>query len=57
MFDKLIDIATQPIRDAVEILDGLSEGELRKKAIVRLGADVVAGMGASELIEWFQSES
>lgn len=46
--------ATQPIRDGVEIIDGLTEGELRTKAAARLGADVVAGMAVNELVEWYQ---
>lgn len=46
-----VDIATQPLRDGLEVLEGLSEGELRTRAAVRLGADVVSGMVVSELIE------
>lgn len=45
---------TKPIQDAAEIIDGLSEGELREKAILSLGADVASGMALSELIEWYQ---
>ncbi len=44
------DKITQPVRDAAVILSGLSEGELRTKAILRFGADAVVGMGSSELI-------
>ena len=51
--DDLVDIATKPLRDAVDIVDGLTEGELRTKAIASLGADVVAGMAVSELIDWY----
>lgn len=57
MFNALIDIALQPLRDAAEVVSGLTEGELRVKAAARLGVDVVAGMGTAELIEWFQNES
>ena len=46
-----VDIATQPLRDGLDLLDGLSEGELRTKAALRLGTDVVAGMALSEVIE------
>lgn len=46
-----VDIATQPIHDTVEVLEGLSEGELRTYAATRLGADVVSGMVVSEIIE------
>lgn len=55
MFGNLINFAvktaTQPIRDGLDILDGLTEGELRVRAAARLGADVVAGMALSEIIE------
>jgi len=51
-----VDVVTQPVRDGLDIVDGLTEGELREKAILRLGADVVAGMAVSELIEWYGDE-
>lgn len=54
IFDFLADVALQPVRDAVEIVDGLTEGELRTRAAVRLGADIAAGMALSELIEWYK---
>lgn len=43
--------ALAPVRDGLDILDGLTEGEIRTKAVARLGADVVAGMALSEIIE------
>ena len=46
-----VDIVTQPITDSIDVLEGLSEGELRTKAALRLGVDVVAGMALSEVIE------
>lgn len=49
-------MALQPVRDAVDVLDGLTEGEIRAKAIARLGADVVAGMALSELIEVLKND-
>lgn len=55
IIDDIVDIATKPLRDAVEIIDGLTEGELRTKAIASLGADVVAGMAVSELVEWYNN--
>ena len=48
-----VDVATQPIRDGLDIIDGLSEGELREKAALRLGADIAGGMALSELAEWY----
>lgn len=47
-----VNVATQPLRYGLDILDGLSEGELLEKAMLRLGADVVAGMALSEVIEY-----
>ena len=47
------DIATQPIRDGIDIIDGLSAGELREKAVLRLGADIAGAMALSELIDWY----
>ena len=46
---------TAPIRNGIEIIDGLSEGELRTQAILALGLDIASGMSASELIEWYES--
>ena len=54
MFDLLgdiVDIVLSPLDDAIEILSGLSEGELREKAILRLGTDAIVGLGTSEIIE------
>ena len=51
---KTVQIATQTIRDGLEIVDGLTEGELRHKAALRLGADVVSGMALCEIVEWYQ---
>lgn len=56
MFGKIFDMATQPLRDAVDVLDGLTEGEIRTKAAMRLGADVVAGMVTSEIIDLLRSD-
>ena len=49
--DTLIDLATAPVRDGLDVLDGLTEGEIRAKAAARLGSDVVAGMALNEVIE------
>jgi hypothetical protein len=51
MFGFIVDAVTSPIRDTLDVLEGLTEGELRTKAAFRLGADVVAGMAVSEIIE------
>tara|TARA_R110000851_G_scaffold326180_1_gene494620 strand:+ start:230 stop:454 length:225 start_codon:yes stop_codon:yes gene_type:complete len=46
-----VDIVTQPIKDGCDVLHGLTEGELRTKAALRLGVDVVAGMAIGEVVE------
>ena len=43
--------ALAPIDDALDVLDGLTEGKIRAKAAARLGADVVAGMALDEVID------
>lgn len=48
-----VDVATQPVRDALEVIDGLTEGELREKAAARLGADLAGGMALGELVDWY----
>ena len=48
---KTVEVATQPLRDGLDVLDGLSEGEIRTMAIARLGADVVSGMAIGEVID------
>jgi hypothetical protein len=49
-----IEVATKPVYDVIDVIDGLTEGELREKAILRLGIDVVSGMSLNELIEWYE---
>jgi hypothetical protein len=51
-----VDIITQPIVDGCDLLGGLTEGEFRYKAALRLGADVVAGMAIGELLEAMSGE-
>lgn len=51
--DKTVDIITKPGRDALEIIDGLTESEIRGRAIIFLGIDVVSGMGVSDLLDWY----
>lgn len=46
-----VDMALQPVRDGVDVIEGLTEGEIRTAAALRLGTDVVAGMAMSEIIE------
>lgn len=48
---KTIEVASQPIVDGCDLIQGLTEGEFREQAAIRLGADVVAGMAISEIIE------
>jgi len=48
---------TAPLRDTIEIVEGLTEGELRIKAAARLGADVASGMAVGELLDWYNEVS
>ena len=48
-----VDTVTKPVRDGITVIDGLTEGELREKAALRLGADIASGMALSELIDWY----
>lgn len=50
---KTVEVVTQPLRDGLDVVDGLTEGELRVTAAARLGADVVSGMALGELISWY----
>ena len=50
MFGALFDAVTQPLRDTVDVLDGLTEGEIRTRAIARLGVDAIVGLTAAEII-------
>lgn len=47
-----MNIAVSPVNDALDVLDGITEGELRTAAAARLGADVVAGMALSEVVDY-----
>jgi len=51
LLDTAIDIATRPVVDTVDVVDGLTEGEFRHLAAMRLSTDVVAGLTISEIIE------
>ncbi len=50
-----VDIATQPLRDWLDIIDWLTEWELRTKAIARLWVDIAWWMAVSELIDWYKT--
>jgi hypothetical protein len=53
---KSYDMVTAPLVDTLDVLEGLTEGEIRTKAALRLGADVVAGMALSEVVEYLCDE-
>ena len=52
MFGNLLAMALSPIVDTLDVIAGLTEGEIQTKAALRLGSDVVAGMAISELIDY-----
>ncbi len=37
--------------DALDLLEGLTEGEIRAKAAARLGSSAIAGLATDEIIE------
>lgn len=55
MFGDLINfgvkLATQPIKDAITVIDGAVDGEIEEDAAIRLGLDIVGGMVLSEVVE------
>ena len=53
-----INTVTAPVKmasNALDIIDGLTEGELRTKAIMSLGEEVALSMTQAELIEWYKA--
>lgn len=50
-----IDSLTSPLRNGLEVIDGLTEGELRLQAAAKLGTDIAVGMSVSELLDWYNS--
>lgn len=52
LINTVADLTLQPVRDTVDVLQGLTEGEIRTKAVARLGADVAVGMSTAALIEY-----
>ena len=60
MFDKIIKnsvkIATQPLEDGLNVIDGLSEVEIRKKEIARLGAEAASATALAEIIEILEDD-
>ncbi len=56
MLDLIARAALKPLRATAEVLDGLSEGELRARAAIRLGADLVAGMAFSDVVDYLIAE-
>lgn len=52
--DQSINAIQRPIYDARCVVEGLSEGKLRKKAAARLGADIVATMTFAEIVDFIE---
>lgn len=52
----VVDTATQPFVDGLDILEGLTEGEIREKAALRLGTDYVAGMALGDVIDFLRKD-
>lgn len=45
-----IDTALQPVEDAVSVVKGLSQGEVRLKEAARLGVEVATGVVVGEVL-------
>ncbi len=56
MLDLIARAALKPLRDAAEVLGGLSESDLRERAAIRLGADLVAGMSLGNVVDYLLAE-
>lgn len=55
--DMAINTVTSPIRvagDTLDIIGGLTVGQIRTKAIASLGTEIASGMTQTELIEWYK---
>ena len=52
MLDLIARAALKPLREAADVLAGLTEGEIRSRAAIRLGADLVAGMALSDVVDY-----
>jgi hypothetical protein len=54
MFGKLLgaamDVVISPICNGLDFLDGLTEGEIREKALLRFGADAISGLSIADVI-------
>jgi hypothetical protein len=49
--NETVNTVVSPVTNAIEIVDGLTEWELRERAVISLWADVAWPMGTSELID------
>ncbi len=49
-----VNSVVSPVTNTLEVVAGLTEGELRLKAIAALGADAALGMSVDALIEWYE---
>ena len=56
MIDLIALAALRPLRDAADVLAGLTEGDLRARASIRLSADLVAGMVLGDVVDYLLAE-
>lgn len=60
MFGLLLNSITSPLRmldNTLDILDGLTEGEIREKAVLSLGFEVVSEMTQIEVLRWYNDNN
>lgn len=54
VFDATVGSSLRVVGSTLDLIDGLTEGEIRTRAIASLGAEYVSNMTQSELIEWYR---
>jgi len=48
--------ALKPATEMTSVVDGLTEGELRVKAVAELGTEIADAMPVDDLIDWYIQE-
>ena len=56
LFDKIINSALQPVRDVVNVADGLLEGEIREDAAARLATEALMTLAVGAAIKGLKDD-
>jgi len=54
--DTTLNSSVNTITNTLDLIDGLTEGEIREKAILELGKEAVSNMTQSQLIDYFENK-